>query len=191
MPTLWQQISSQDQMSCSRMVAIMQTMDPRYRSLAVSQLQSWIDPMDGGPYKGDKVEAYAWYPRIADHGNPERMQLVTLGRYTPGSTHADVLMLGWSPGTTPNNVELLDYMLDQILELGTTWLAKLQPSGGLKSLTAIRPWSMGSEAAQLLFSHIYSRAAIEQLPSPPARYVELVRERNLGDAAYWLLALLR
>lgn len=190
MPTKWRRISHDDRQACERFVEIVRAIDSRYRAFSVEQLQSWIDPSDRGTYVGQTVDAFGWFPRIEDASHPERMQIVVLGRYEPRSPDADAMMLGWSPVVaSPAQAEVAE-ALDQILEVASDWLRTLDSSGNLKTMTAIRPKTNGSQIAQLLLDQLYWRAAIEPLPSPPSRYLRLVSERDLGDSQYWRLALI-
>ena len=185
----WRQILHTDQAYCEEFIRVMQCMDPRYRALAVSQLAEWLDPNDGGTYQGDRVEAFAWFPNPSDMTDPKRMQMVLLTRLQPGAVNAEVLMLGWSPGQSQVTSSILDQAIDELVDKGVEWLGVVDPTGNLKTVIPIRPNSMGSQQVKRLHDAIYRRAT-DAAPAP-ARFIQLQRERDLGDAKYWELAIIQ
>lgn len=185
MATLWRTITNTDQAYCERFVEIMQETHVSFRALTVEQLQSWINPADGGPYAGDTVMAAGWFANAADLNFADRMQMVVLTRYRKGKTFADVFMIGWAPAQRPNNPTLLDYMVDQLVELGQEWLQTIQPDGSLKTIRGIHCKSVENVAAKRLQEHLHWRGAIEPQASPPAPYFQIINERDLRDAFLW------
>jgi hypothetical protein len=184
----WRAILHTEQGYCEEFVRVMQCMDPRYRGFTVDQLVAWLDPNDRGPYKGDRVEAFAWFPDPSDMTDPKRMQTVVLARYHPGASTADVFMLGWCPWQRQINSSVLDQAIDEILDKGVEWLRAIDPTGNLKTICTVRPNNMASTSIKRMHDEIYNRAAVA-VP-PPAKFIQLQRERDLGDAKYLELAII-
>ena len=183
MSPLWRQIAFAETAYCQRFVDIMHFMDPRYRAFEVEQIQQWLQGV-AGPYVGDTMAAFAWFPRVEDMASPGRMQIVLLARYKAGSARAELLMLGWAPASPATEPAALDTVIDDILEKAEEWLGTLPSATPIKSVSAIRPFTMGWRQVQCLHDRIYARAAAYS-PLVPGRFLQLIHERQRGDAAYW------
>jgi hypothetical protein len=184
---LWKTIAATDQGLCDQFVNIMRFMDPRYRAFNVAQLQEWLTGTDG-PYAGDVVAAFGWFPRAEDTTFPTRMQAVLLLRYKPKAVTADLLMVGWTPATPQCEPTYLDTTIDSMLAKGVEWLGTLSPASPVKAIVTTRPHTMGREQVQRLHDRVYVRATAE--PPLAGQYIRLIRERVSEEASHWQLQLI-
>jgi hypothetical protein len=180
----WMPISATDEAYCQQFVKVMQFMDQRYGVLAASQLQEWLQGTSG-PYVGQKIGAFAWFPRVEDMPFPTRMQMVLLGQYKPADSLAYLLMLGWVPATDRCEPDFLDGIVDEILAQGADWLNSL--GSPVKIISTIRPNVMRHKPVQRLHDRFYARATAS---TSSGGYVRLVRERALPNAALWQLQII-
>ena len=92
-------------------------------------------------------------------------------------------MLGWAPASDECQPALLDAVIDDILQQGQTWLSSLSAPSPVKTVSAMRPATMGNQLVQRLHDRIYARA----VGYASGRFIQLVRERPMGEGSYWEL----
>ncbi len=177
----WRQLQHTELDYLQRFVAIMKGTDPIFRGLDAPQVATWLDPNDGGPYKGDSVIAYGWFRTAQDAAIADRMQTVLLGRRKPAATEAELLMIGWAPDRDPNDSQALDDTVRELFAIGSQWLGDL----GVSAMRGVQCKTIRGITGKRLKDRLYWRVAVEPFSAAGGPTFELIAERDLGDAFFW------
>jgi len=192
----WVDITGQaaDKPCRDRFAAIMQLMDPRYRSLTGDQLATWTDP--SGPYKNDVVQLFGWFPAGADKKQPGRMQLALACQYDRAAIRAHWMMFGWAAPNFGNGVDessslTRDEVLSVLAEVTgklIAWMKSLNPVDPTAGIvTAVRPHSMKATFMHKLYEQGYFNAITDR---PIGGYsVSIHRQRTAIDSTFLQLKL--